>query len=142
RVLAVESDTDVATRRPRRAEGDGANSELSKGSFYGTVVTLEVTPGQAEIVSLAARVGHVDLGLRNGTDDQSVATVGAVVAQFSRFEDDQQPGATPGAKPTPTQTVPGQADKKGRRGIQLRAVDASREGRENPGKEIETYHAR
>src|SRR5262249_33546701 len=41
KVLAVEDETDVATRRPRTA-ADG--SDLSKNSFYGTVVTLEVAP--------------------------------------------------------------------------------------------------
>jgi pilus assembly protein CpaB len=141
RVLAVESDTDVATRRPRKTESDGATTELSKGSFYGTVVTLEVTPSQAEIVSLAARVGHVDLGLRNGTDEQTTLTPGAVVVQLSPFDDEEKP--TPGgSKPAPG-PAPDKKNGRGGRRIDLRAVDGGRDRRENGGdKEIETYHAR
>ncbi len=144
RVLAVEAETDVATRRPRRAED--AN-DMSKSSFYGTVVTLEVTPDDAEIVSLAAREGKVDLALRNGTDKKPVETKGAIPLYFSAFAPDVAPaGAATEAKGAlPAQALPGLADKKGSRSgrrIDLRAVDSGHGSRDNPAKEIETYHAR
>jgi pilus assembly protein CpaB len=141
RVLAVENETDVATRRPKRTEE--AQNDISKNSFYGTVVTLEVTPGQAEIVSLAARIGHVDLGLRNGTDANAVTTFGAYVVQLSPFEDESTtPGS--GAYPSPPSAEKDKKGGRGKRGIELRAVDSRNERRENgePKPEIENYHAR
>src|SRR5262249_42903373 len=61
RVLAVEAETDVSTRRPRKQEeGTGVVEGAQKNIYQGTVVTLEVVPSDAEIVSLAEREGKVD----------------------------------------------------------------------------------
>ena len=60
KVLAVEAETDVATRHTKGNERDGSAD---------TIVTLEVRPDEAEVLSLAAREGKVDLALRNGTDN-------------------------------------------------------------------------
>lgn len=142
RVLAVEDETDVATRRPRR---EGEPNDLSKNTFYGTVVTLEVAPDEAEIVSLIAREGKVDLALRNGSDDKPVA-VRDLVPLPSQMPDDQQ-GQRPGAGP-PTNGLPpassrnASASRQGQgRHLELRAVDSARE-RNADKSEIETYHAR
>lgn len=137
RVLAVESETDVATRRARRND-DGTDATANRNSVQGTVVTVEVTPSQAEAVTLARRVGHVDFGLRNGTDVQTVETDGIMLVQFSPFPEDVNGTVQTSAGPVgaPTRRGPG-----GRR-IELRAVDSSHDRRENPDKGIETYHAR
>jgi pilus assembly protein CpaB len=81
RVLAVESETDVALRKPRKADGPADRP----AGLDGTVVTLEVLPGEAEIVSLAVREGQVDLALRNGGDDRPADTRGATPLGFSAF---------------------------------------------------------
>jgi pilus assembly protein CpaB len=144
KVLAVEDQTDVATRRPKKT-ADDAQSDISKGSFYGTVVTLEVTPDDAEIVSLASREGKVDLALRNGTDKKPAETKGAIPLYFSAFAPDVAPSTAGPSGGVPTQTVPGTSESRsghGGRRIEMRAVDSGRNRRENPGKEIETYHAR
>jgi pilus assembly protein CpaB len=142
KVLAVEDETDVATRRPRSSSD---TSDMSKNSFYGTVVTLEVTPEESEVVSLIAREGKVDLALRNASDDKPVELKELVPLPSTTLDDPNNPGIKQqvGAMPTNVHIDPN--GKKGGRGskIQLRAVDSRGDRRENSDKpEIETYHAR
>jgi pilus assembly protein CpaB len=145
KVLGVESETDVATRSPRQTEG-GVGEASNRSSQTGTVVTLEVTPEDAEILSLAAREGRVDLALRNGSDRKPVETRGAIPLMFSAFAPDTAIDGTPieGASSGPAaagRSVPMRGGK-----IELRAVDSRRERRDNPdrpnGPSIETYRAR
>jgi pilus assembly protein CpaB len=144
RVLAVEDETDVATRRPRSAAEPG---DLSRNSFYGTVVTLEVAPEEAEIVSLIAREGKVDLALRNGADDKPVALKELVPLPSATPDDPESPDVRPqaGILPASVHATPNgrPAGARTKARIELRAVDSGRERQGNPDKpEIETYHAR
>jgi pilus assembly protein CpaB len=134
KVLAVEAETDVATRPRQTAEGgpDGPGATNTRSPLTGTVVTLEVTPEDAEVLALVARSGTVDLALRNGSDRKPVETRGAIPLMFSAFAPDvavEAGEAAPGA---------------GASGPRLRAVDSRRDRRDNPdrGPEIETYRAR
>lgn len=72
RVLSVGLDVDVATRRVERPKDEG--KFRSRNTTY---VTLEVSPEEAEVVSVARNEGQIDLTLRNGGDDQVVVTRGA-----------------------------------------------------------------
>ncbi|MFH0903381.1 MAG: Flp pilus assembly protein CpaB [Pseudomonadota bacterium] len=69
-VLAVEAETDVVTRKAA-VEGE------AKTENPDTIVTIEVTPADAEIVSLAQREGKIDLALRNASDETMTPTPGA-----------------------------------------------------------------
>ena len=137
RVLAVEDETDVATRRPRVASDQ---PDTTRNSFYGTVVTLEVAPDEAEIVSLIAREGKVDLALRNGSDDKPVVVKDLMPLPATVVEEVTAPGARPAI---PASTLPPARGRATAKKIELRAVDSSRERRDTADKpEIETYHAR
>ena len=135
KVLAVEAETDVATRaaRARQAQEQG-NNQASSTNLGSTVVTLEVSPEDAEVLAVISRTGQVDLALRNGSDRKPVETRGAIPLMFSAWAPDVavEPGDAEG----------GQAP--GKQGIKLRAVDSRRESRDNPERasEIETYRAR
>jgi pilus assembly protein CpaB len=138
KVLGVEAETDVATR-PRQVEGttDTPGQTNTRPNLTGTVVTLEVTPEDAEVLALITRTGTVDLALRNGSDRKPVETRGAIPIMFSAF--------APDIEVEPGQQAPaGQAPGGRSRGIELRAVDSKRDRRENPDRapEIETYRAR
>ncbi len=146
KVLAVEAETDVATQ-PSNEERAGLGEQANKSNRTGTVVTLEVTPEDAEVLSLAAREGRIDLALRNGSDRKPVETRGAIPLMFSAFAPDVAiEGITPGDGTTPAPSGAGRSVpmKEGR--IQLRAVDSRRERRENADRPndqgIETYRAR
>ena len=142
KVLAVESQTDVATRKPQKEEGGGAMSGGSS-SRSDTIVTLEVTPEDAEIVSLVVREGKIDLALRNGNDHSPTATLGATPSHFSAYATPPTSSSanaeitTAGRLPRPAPTRGGA---KGR--IVLRS--ASGEGTKPPetNSRIETYNAR
>lgn len=155
RVLAVEAETDVALRKPRKKD-----ESITSNGVDGTVVTLEVKPEDAEVVSLASREGQVDLALRNGTDRDPAATRGATPIQFSAFAPDPTLAAAASAGPaaaTPlaqleidspaAQAAAKQGARKGgRRRIEIRASDepdgpAVRARTNNLSTEIETYHA-
>lgn len=142
KVLAVENETDVATRRSVREQGLG--EAANKPSQSGTVVTLEVTPEDAEILSLAAREGRVDLALRNGSDRKPVETKGAIPLMFSAFAPDVAIEGTEGVTIEPS--GPGRSvPMKGGR-VELNAVDSRRPHKDNGdkpnGSAIETYRAR
>jgi pilus assembly protein CpaB len=79
RVLSVESRLDVETYKPAGTENNGPGSQKSESD---TVVTIEVTPEQAELVVLAEHEGKLDLMLRNATDSTPVATPGATPARI------------------------------------------------------------
>jgi pilus assembly protein CpaB len=152
RVLAVESETDVALRKPRPAQEGPADRPAG---IDGTVVTLEVAPADAEIVSLAVREGRVDLALRNGADDAPADTRGATPVAFSAFAPEVVASTEPAAAAAPAGTATSapvasaddtSARKPSRRRIEIRASDvpdgptptATAPG----GGGIETYRAR
>jgi len=70
-VLAVNGDIDVASSKG----GDG--EEKRQESAGGAVVTVLVSPGEVEILALAAREGKLDLSLRNANDADNVSTQGS-----------------------------------------------------------------
>lgn len=59
-----------------------------------TTVTLLVTPQQAEVLTLAANEGRVQLVLRNGTDQQLAKTEGRATTELYRRTSDKPPEAT------------------------------------------------
>lgn len=142
RVLAVEAVTDVATK-PRKSGKDG---DSHKRDLRDTVVTVEVTPSDAEILSLAAREGEVDLALRNGGDAAPAATSGAIPSQFSAFMEPLVP-APAAEDATPTQVRKEPLAARGRVGAARRqrstagGPDVQRSQTPVNGR-IETYRAR
>lgn len=82
RVLSLGMDADVATRKVRRRKSDRLTGSQDQG---GTYVTLEVSPDDAEVLSIARNEGKIDLILRNGRDDTVVDTTGATPTKFSAF---------------------------------------------------------
>jgi pilus assembly protein CpaB len=77
-VLSVESQLDVETYE-RRDEGSHEREQ-------DTVVTVEVTPAQAEVVALMAREGKIDVVLRNGGDEDPSDTSGVSTEDLLRSE--------------------------------------------------------
>lgn len=101
KVLSVESRTDVETKSE-----DGAKSgELGGGSRerLDAVVTIEVTPEQAEVVLLGQREGKLDLLLRNGADRQRATTPGVTAQIFAAAPKKPLPGPRRGAIEAPPQ---------------------------------------
>ena len=91
KVLAVGEDIDPLTITNRRraarkkaAEGGGGalTGESNDAREVRAVVTLLVTPEQAERLTLARREGDIDLILRNPKDTTEVDTPGATPAAF------------------------------------------------------------
>lgn len=142
RVLSVGMDADVATRKQQTRKADKlSGSSQSSGTF----VTLEVTPAEAEILSVAKREGTVDLVLRNAADDLVIDTDGATPAEFSAFaiEPDAEDAEEP-KKKTAREDRKVRVKRQNRR-IQLVASDepdspAAKKPAKNTGA-IETYHA-
>ncbi len=89
-VLAVGEDIDPLTitqrrraQRKKAAEGGGGlGGESQDARETRGVVTLSVTPEEAERLTLARREGHIDLILRNPKDRSEVDTPGATPAAF------------------------------------------------------------
>ncbi|HUH01012.1 MAG TPA: Flp pilus assembly protein CpaB [Kofleriaceae bacterium] len=143
RVLSLGMDADVATRQVRRSKADRLTGAPNEG---GTFVTLEVTPEEAEVLSIARNEGQIDLVLRNASDDQLVETDGATPTKFSAFAPTDDPAAAvavagdkPAARPKDTVRVT-----RSRRQIQIVAHDEA----DRPGtaarpttSRIETYNA-
>jgi len=146
RVLSLGMDADVATRKIRKRKSDRFSGAQDQG---GTFVTLEVSPEDAETLSIARNEGKIDLILRNGADDATVDTKGATPNKFSAFagQDEKPSEETPKAKtakkPRKRLTV-----RRRRRRIQLVAHDGNdkqgaKTSRRRPTnkKKIETYNA-
>lgn len=148
RVLTVGADTDVATRRPT----DKGTKLSGRPATGGTYVTLEVTPDEAEVLSIAVFEGEVTLALRNAEDDELVDTQGAspdiarahapaadeLAAELADPKDSRTLAATRAARSKPA-PAPAPASKKRR--IEIRASDEPDVAPANPSR-IETYHAR
>lgn len=75
RVLAVGTFADVDAAR-RGAEPNKATVDAE------AVVTIEVTPADAEKLALSARQGKLDLALRNATDHSHITTPGIALAEL------------------------------------------------------------
>jgi len=67
-VLAVGTDTEIRSKQEKPTEVD--------------VITLEVSPQQAEVLALASTEGKLQLSLRNAGDTQKVATEGVSVTSL------------------------------------------------------------
>ncbi len=99
KVLAVGEDIDTLTitnrrraRRKKAAESGGSlTGESTDARETRGVVTLLVTPEEAERLTLARREGSIDLILRNPKDSAEVDTPGATPAAFlpSSREDEE-----------------------------------------------------
>lgn len=85
RVLAVDGNIDAALQSEKKREGNKA------------VVTLLVTPEQAEILALSAREGKVDLMLRNANDDSMVDTLGIDPNELLGVEEEEEDPAAAAA---------------------------------------------
>jgi len=72
-----------------------------------TTVTLLVTPQQAEVLTLAANEGRVQLVLRNGADQQLAKTEGMTTAELYRRLGAKPPAPPP--RPSPPQGAPPEA---------------------------------
>lgn len=60
-----------------------------------SVITLLVTPDQAETLTLAANEGRIQLALRNALDQEEIETAGASTSKFAGYK---PPVAKPGAR--------------------------------------------
>jgi len=93
RVLSLEDQTDVETTRNSDQKGDRSNN---------AVVTVEVSPEQAEVVALAAREGKLDVVLRNANDDKLGLARGVRTEQILRAN----PAEASAARGTPERVPP------------------------------------
>jgi pilus assembly protein CpaB len=132
RVLAVESETDVQTRPQRRTEEGAPIAAATQQN--NTVVTLEVSPADSEVLSLATQEGKIDLALRNGSDHEVSETAGATPAAFSAFPIEVTVDDS-------VATAPKTPDTK-KRHMEIKAIDPAKRDVVPPaGGNIETYHA-
>jgi pilus assembly protein CpaB len=143
RVLSVNMDVDVATRRIQQQRTD----RMTNSPETSTYLTLEVTPEEAEILSIARNEGRIDVALRNATDDRLVRTMGATPALFSAFAADEE-GAEAPPQQAARRTNPARAPRTqlSPRRVQIVANDEpdSTPARGRTGDtsgRIETYHA-
>jgi pilus assembly protein CpaB len=105
RVLSLESQIDVETARATDTTDREGQNRVND-----TVVTIEVTPPQAEIVALAAREGTIDLVLRNANDVVPAETPGVTTVQVMSRRYDNQVAALDGdasrsATSSPTSSI-------------------------------------
>jgi pilus assembly protein CpaB len=81
--VALQGVKVLATGRRLAADTSSSGSGAGEGqSQNNAVVTLLVTPWQAELLTLAATEGHIQLALRNPLDVQSAPTTGAALTQL------------------------------------------------------------
>jgi len=109
KVLAVGEDIDPLTidrrRRARAAEKEGAMDSSNQGDSreVRAVVTLLVSPEEAERLALARREGKIDFVLRNPKDTKTVETPGATPLAFvpmdplMQFEGEDLGGSSEGS---------------------------------------------
>ncbi|MFN3200737.1 MAG: Flp pilus assembly protein CpaB [Bradymonadia bacterium] len=112
RVLAVDGFLDPALRdEEKKRDGNKA------------VVTLLVTPEQAETLALSSREGKVDLMLRNANDDSMVDTLGIDPNELLGVpdEEEEQVATAPPAASDP----PPRRRRRRRRGSRVRNVPTS-----------------
>jgi len=147
RVLSLGMDADVATRRIREQKADRLTGSPQQG---GTYVTLEVTPEEAEVLSIARTEGKIDVVLRNATDDEIVDTDGATPNKFSAFAPDviAENEAALNGTAAPARSAPAAEPKvkvtRSRRQIQIVAHDEPDRPAATPTAttgRIEMYHA-
>ena len=87
----------------------------SRGQAINTpVVTLLVTPEQAETLTLAGNEGRIQLVLRNGSDQVSQTTPGRETRELYgfRFNKPERPEKVPAARPKPAVAPPAEAPKR------------------------------
>jgi pilus assembly protein CpaB len=89
---------------PTLAAGQQVQRDKEGKPLIVTVVTLLVTPEQAELLALASREGQIQLALRNPLDTLPVETRGARAKQLALVAPPQ--GAAPPAAPRPRFAVP------------------------------------
>jgi pilus assembly protein CpaB len=107
RVLSLEDQTDVETTRNSDQKGDRSNN---------AVVTVEVSPEQAEVVALAAREGKLDVVLRNANDEKLGLAKGVRTEQILRAN----PAEASAARGTPERMPPREAPARPRRATAAR----------------------
>jgi pilus assembly protein CpaB len=82
----------------------------SRGQAINTpVVTLLVTPEQAEILTLAGNEGRIQLVLRNGSDQASQKTPGRDTRELYGFRTIDAPAKVAAPRPTPAVVAPAKA---------------------------------
>ncbi len=70
-VLATGTDTEIRGKQEKPVEVD--------------VITLEVTPEEAEVLALSSSEGKLQLSLRNFSDTKNIGTTGVTVQSLMRF---------------------------------------------------------
>lgn len=96
-VLAVNGDVDAA-----ETQAASGKKRIGKKGKSKAVVTLLVTPEQAETLALSAREGKLDLMLRNAGDDAVVQTQGVSPSELLEGHDsDDGPANAKAAKSKP-----------------------------------------
>jgi pilus assembly protein CpaB len=107
RVLAVGSFADVVA--VRRGVNDGERGQLSAlggGGDVAAVVTVEVSPGDAERLTLAAREGKIDLALRNAGDRAGASTRGVSSGELLAGNNEEPAPASPASPAAPKKRAP------------------------------------
>ncbi len=83
-VLATGTETEIRGRQEKPVEVD--------------VITLEVSPEEAEVLALASAEGKLQLSLRNYSDTKSMVTKGVTVQSLMRFLSGKSPSPESRAK--------------------------------------------
>ncbi len=89
-VLATGTETEIRNKQEKPVEVD--------------VITLEVSPNEAEVLALSSTEGKLQLSLRNFSDTKNMATKGASVQSLIALLNGRQP--TPQKKAKPKEAVP------------------------------------
>jgi pilus assembly protein CpaB len=83
--------------------GQILQADSKSQSIKAAVVTLLVTPPQAEVLTLADNEGHIQLVLRNSADHEKAETPGWLTSQlYAQARRDQAVSVVPAAKPSRT----------------------------------------
>ncbi len=83
-VLAVGTDTEIRSKQEKPVEVD--------------VITLEVSPSEAEVLALSSTEGKLQLSLRNPSDTKSMSTKGASVQSLVALLSGKRPAPAKKAK--------------------------------------------